>query len=117
LNSSELLKGMRRRGDLLAFADDMLIMSNQRGEIEKAINEMASLQAKYNLKLNKKKSKILTAEKVEHIGEIRCVRMVKYLGVKVNIDAKLQKTTAREQIYRNLNSLKWKLKDAEPDVV
>jgi hypothetical protein len=34
LNSSELLKGMRRRGDLLAFADDMLIMSNQRGEIE-----------------------------------------------------------------------------------
>ena len=51
LNSSELLKGMRRRGDLLAFADDMLIMSNQRGEIEKAINEMASLQAKYNLKL------------------------------------------------------------------
>jgi hypothetical protein len=25
---------MRRRGDLLAFADDMLIMSNQKGEIE-----------------------------------------------------------------------------------
>ena len=49
---------MRSRGDLLAFADDMLIMSNQRGEIEKAINEMASLQAKYNLKLNKKKSEM-----------------------------------------------------------
>ena len=40
---------MRRRGDLLAFADDMLVMSNQKGEIEKAINEMASLQDKYNL--------------------------------------------------------------------
>ena len=115
MNSSELLKGMRRRGDLLAFADDMLIMSNQKGEIEKAINEMASLQAKYNLRLNKKKSEILTAEKVEHIEDIRCVRMVKYLGVKVNIDAKLQRKTAREQIYRNLNSLKWKLKDADPD--
>jgi hypothetical protein len=25
LNSSELLKAMRRRGDLLAFADDMLV--------------------------------------------------------------------------------------------
>ena len=34
LNSSKMLKGMRRRGDLLAFADDMLIMSNQKGEIE-----------------------------------------------------------------------------------
>ena len=48
----------------MAFADDMLEMSNQRGEIEKAINEMASLQAKYNLILTKKKSEILTAEKL-----------------------------------------------------
>ena len=39
----------------MAFADDMLVMSNQKGEIEKAINEMASLQVKFNLKLNKKK--------------------------------------------------------------
>ena len=78
---------------------------------------MTSLQDKYNFRLNKKKSEILTAEKLEHIGDIRCVRMVKYLGVKENIDTKLQKKTAREQIYRNLNSLKWKLKDAEPDVV
>ena len=88
---------MRRRGDLLAFADDMLVMSNQKGEIEKAINEMTSLQDNYNLRLNKKKSEILTAEKVEHIGEIRCVRMVKYLGVKVNIDAKLQKKLPRNR--------------------
>ena len=73
---------MRRRGDLLAFADDMLIMSNQKGEIEQAINEMASLQMKYNLRLNKKKSEILTAEKEEEIGGIRCTKMVKYLGVK-----------------------------------
>ena len=28
LNSSELLQGIRRRGDLLAFADDMLVMSS-----------------------------------------------------------------------------------------
>ena len=34
LNSSQMLQGMRRRGDLLAFADDMLVMSNQKGEIE-----------------------------------------------------------------------------------
>jgi hypothetical protein len=47
---------MRRRGDLLAFADDMLVMRNQKGDIEKAINELTSLQDKYNLRLNKKKS-------------------------------------------------------------
>ena len=54
---------MRRRGDLLAFADDMLIMSNQKSEIEDAINGMTSLQMKYNLRLNKKKSEILTSQK------------------------------------------------------
>jgi len=108
---------MRRRGDLLAFADDMLIMSNQKGEIEQAINEMASLQMKYNLRLNKKKSEILTAEKEEEIGGIRCTKMVKYLGVKINADVKLQRKTAKEQIYRNLNTLKWRLREAEPDVV
>ena len=108
---------MRRRGDLLAFADDMLIMSNQKGEIEQAINEMASLQLKYNLRLNKKKSEILTAEKEEEIGGIRCTSLVKYLGVKINADVKLQRKTAKEQIYRNLNTLKWRLREAEPDVV
>ena len=56
---------MRRRGDLLAFADDMLVMSSQKGEIEQAITELASLQLKYNLHFNKRKSEILTAEKDE----------------------------------------------------
>ena len=42
---------------------------------------------------------------------------MKYLGVRVNVDVKLQRKTAKEQIYRNLNTLKWRLKNAEPDVV
>ena len=63
LDSSNILQRMRKRGDLLAFADDMLIMSNQKSEIEEAVNGMASLQMKYNLRLNKKKSEILTSQK------------------------------------------------------
>ena len=43
LVSSELLKKVRSRGDLLAFADDMLIMSNEREEIERTIHELACL--------------------------------------------------------------------------
>ena len=34
LKSSRKLEEMRRRGDLLAFADDMLVMSNSQPEIE-----------------------------------------------------------------------------------
>ena len=117
LDSSQKLKELRKRGDLLAFADDMLIMSNQKGEIEQAINEMTSLQIVYNLRLNKKKSEILTTEKEEQIAEVKCTRMVKYLGVKINADVKLQRSTAKEKIHRNLNTLKWRLKEAEPDVL
>ena len=43
--------------------------------------------------------------------------MVKYLGVKIHTDVKLQRKISKEQIYRNLNTLKWRLREAEPDVV
>ena len=117
LGSSELLKKVRSRGDLLAFADDMLIMSNEREEIERTIHELACVQMSFNLRQNKKNSEILTADRVEEIARIRCVRIVKYLGVRVNVDAKEQRRVAKEQIHRNLNALKWRLKGGEPDVI
>ena len=43
LKSSKKLDEVRRRGDLLAFADDMLVMSNSKTEIEMIIEEMASM--------------------------------------------------------------------------
>ena len=61
LRTSPKLEQVRKRGDLLAFADDMLLMSNSRTEVEEIVNELASLEASYNLRLNKKKSEILTA--------------------------------------------------------
>ena len=38
LKSSTKLEEVRRRGDLLAFADDMLVMSNSQPEIEMVIS-------------------------------------------------------------------------------
>ena len=43
INSSKKLEEVRKRGDLLAFADDMLVMSNSQGEVEIIINELSSL--------------------------------------------------------------------------
>jgi hypothetical protein len=42
----------------------MLVMSNSKQEIEEVISELASLELNFNLRLNKKKSEILTKEKV-----------------------------------------------------
>jgi hypothetical protein len=47
---------------------------------------MTSLQVKWNLKLNKRKSEILTAEKIEEINGVKCSTSVKYLGVRVAVD-------------------------------
>jgi hypothetical protein len=61
----------------------MHLISNSKAEVEEIINELASLEAFYNLRLNKKKSEILTAEDAEEIGGVRCKKEVKYLGVRV----------------------------------
>ena len=40
IRSSAKLESLRKRGDLLAFADDMLICSNSKQEVEAAITEL-----------------------------------------------------------------------------
>jgi hypothetical protein len=96
LKTSRKLEEVRSRGDLLAFADDMLVMSNSKPEIEEIVNELANLQIEWNLRLNKRKSEILTAEDLDDIGGVKCTKTVKYLGVKVTMDKKEQKIIARE---------------------
>ena len=44
LKSSAKLEAVRRRGDLLAFADDMLIMTNNQNELVMVIEELTALQ-------------------------------------------------------------------------
>ncbi len=43
IKSSQKLEQLRSRGDLLAFADDMLIMSNNQHELEEVITEITIL--------------------------------------------------------------------------
>ena len=88
LKTSKKLEEVRSRGDLLAFADDMLVMSNCKHEIEQIVSELANLQIDWNLRMNKKKSEILTSEDIKEIGGVRCTTSVKYLGVKVTVDKK-----------------------------
>ena len=95
----------------------MLMMSNSKAEVEEIINELVTLELSHNLRMNKKKSEILTAEDLEEIAGVRCSKTVKYVGVKVTTDRAEQRRVAKEQIQRNLNDLRWKLKGGEPNVV
>ena len=98
----------------------MLVMSNQRAEVEMIIDELANLQHQWNLRLNKRKSEILTGEKEEEstgINGIKCSSTVKYLGVRVAVDKKEQIKLSKEQINKNTNLLKWRLKSVDCDVL
>ncbi len=96
IKSSKKLEEVRSRGDLLAFADDMLVMSNAKGEMTWIINELDKLKDKWNLRLNKKKCEILTREPIESMCGVKCTKSVKYLGVRVVTDRKDQLRVAQE---------------------
>ena len=88
LGTTQKLREMVNRGDLQAFADDMLILTNSKAEMTQAIQEQESLSPAWNLKLNKTKSQVLTEDKSTDIAGIPCALEVKYLGVPVHIDPK-----------------------------
>jgi hypothetical protein len=52
----------------------MLVMSNSQPEIEQVVNELSKLSNDWNLRLNKKKSEILTNEDLPEIGGIKRVK-------------------------------------------
>ena len=56
LGGTQKLREMVNRGDLLAFADDTLILRNSKAEMTQAIQELKSLNEVWNLRLNKAKS-------------------------------------------------------------
>jgi hypothetical protein len=69
------------------------------------------------LRLNKKKSEILTNEDLTEIGGVKCVKVVKYLGVRVAIDKKEQTRVTIEQIDKNIKIMRWRLGRADSDVI
>ena len=101
----------------MAFADDMLVMSNSKPEVEQVVEELATLNINWNLRLNKKKSEILISEDLPEIGGIKCVKQVKYLGVRVTIDMKEQTQVTREQIDKNIKLMRWRLGKADSDFI
>ncbi len=52
--------------------------------------------------MTQKKSEILTKEDLPEIGGIKCVKVVKYLGVRVAVDKKEQNRVTREKIDKNI---------------
>jgi hypothetical protein len=59
----------------------------------------------------------LTSEQLEEVNGIKCSTTVKYLGVKVAVETKDQIRISKEQITKNVQLLKWRLKRVDNDVL
>ena len=116
LGTTQKLREMVIRGDLLAFADDMLILTNSKAEMTKAIQELDALSGVWNLRLNKAKSQVLTEDTSSDIAGVPCVNQVKYLGVPICLDQKIQREKCIASIKRNLGHLRWKLRKVDLDI-
>ena len=82
---------MVNRGDLLAFADDMLILTNSKAEMTQAIQELESLSGMWNLRLNKAKLQALMEDPQAGIAGVPCVTQVNCLGVPICLNPKAQR--------------------------
>ena len=63
LGTTSKLREMVNRGDLQAFADDIMILTNSKAEMTLAIQELDNLNGAWNLRLNKAKSQVFTEDK------------------------------------------------------
>ena len=116
LGETQKFREMVNRGDLLSFADDMLILTNSKAEMTQAIQELEGLNGAWNLRLNKAKSQVLTEDPIQYIAGIPCVTQVKYLGVPICLDPKMQREQCLASIKRNLGLMKWKLRKVDIDI-
>jgi len=74
------------------------------------------LGADWNLRLNKRKSQIITRENQHEVNGIECVSGSKYLGVKLSIDRKSQDHSIRSAIKTTLPYIARKLRHLDPSL-
>ena len=66
--------------------------------------------------MNKDKSQVLTKDTGPDVAGVPCMMNVKYLGIPVHVNDKQQTEMCIASIKRNLNFLRWKLRNMEVSI-
>jgi hypothetical protein len=100
LKEDPVLKEAVSRGDLKAFADDILASNN--GALSSIILALNNMKESHGLCLNKEKTVIMTdlkeMDKVEKIEGIKKVTEAKFLGIQVVLNRQKLVERAKERI-------------------
>ena len=103
-----------KRIKVLAYADDLVLITENSEDLEKMIKHVENYEKASNAKLNQKKSQLVSfgEEKIEKMGEIEQLKegeKVRHLGfyfdhngIVNNIDEIMEKTLKKLKILRNL---------------
>lgn len=115
LIQSDLIKQVIRRGDLIAFADDLLIQSASLNEIKAILAAFERFGEISGLSLNRSKCQLILAAGTDvevtpnTLYDIPIVSQAKYLGVIISANPAINSRSAKLAVKRNLASLKARL--------
>lgn len=111
---SKVLKLAAEEGNLLAFADDLLLVADSTDEVVKYLLAIEKWIGKFGLEVNKTKTVFMTNKKTMNgRNEIRWVKRVesfKYLGINISLSTLAIRKSAKIAIEKNLKIMGWKLK-------
>ena len=114
---STILRKAVESGNLLAFADDILLTTNSIVEAEKLLKEMEDWEDLFGLKINKGKTVFFTNRKdckdVTNMGstkEYQRVASFKYLGVRCSLKYDQIRKETKQAITKNLQLMSRRLK-------
>ena len=117
IKSSKVLQKAAEKGELLAFADDILLPVNSLKIAEKLLKEMENWKESFGLELNKQKTVFFTNRKdykdIEKIGDgegYKRVESFKYLGIKCSLKYEKIRKETKKVITRNLQIMSRRLK-------
>ena len=117
IDKDENIKGIKvgnKRVKVMAYADDLILLSENKEDLERMLVHVRNYERASNAKLNEKKSQILSfgEEKIERISDIKhCEEneRVRHLGFFFNknglinnIDEIMEKTRKKLKILKNL---------------
>ena len=112
LMDDESLNEAIKNGKLVCFADDILLIADDKAEAEKLVRAMMNLE-QVGLHLNKQKTQFITDRKdmdeTEEIAEIRKVKSLKYLGLSVSCDRKQILKDAKNKCTKYLAYVRGKI--------
>ena len=120
ISQNPFLKNLAETGKLIAFADDLFIIADNKVGAEDAL-KACDLLKNYGLHINLKKTQIMTDREdidgVEEICSVKIVEKIRYLGIYLYCDRPKLLESVKAQVKKYIGYVKLKIRSNNLDLV